>query len=93
MCTIAEDCAQIAESGLKPPFESPPFAHPPVALNVVGRTPNRAQRGQISSQERKCKYAKERKRPQRGAKEHFCAKMANDQVCETTRSLLGTLRI
>ena len=24
-CTIVDDCAQIAESGLKPPFESPPF--------------------------------------------------------------------
>ena len=24
-CTIVDDCAQIAESGLKPPFESPAF--------------------------------------------------------------------
>ena len=28
MCTIADDCAQIAESGLKPPFESPHLDFP-----------------------------------------------------------------
>ena len=26
-CTIAHDCAQVAESGLKPPFESPHSGH------------------------------------------------------------------
>ena len=27
-CTIVDDCAQIAESGLKPPFESPQLGFP-----------------------------------------------------------------
>ena len=27
--TIIDECAQIAESGLKPPFESPPLDFPP----------------------------------------------------------------
>ena len=26
MCTIADDCARVAERGLEPPFESPPFS-------------------------------------------------------------------
>ena len=28
MCTIADDCALVAESGLKPPFESPQLDFP-----------------------------------------------------------------
>ena len=39
MCTIVDDCAQIAESGLKPPFESPhlSFADEGVMLPKVGK--------------------------------------------------------
>ena len=39
MCTIVDDCAQIAESDLKPPFESPhldfPHFGPSGALKVI----------------------------------------------------------
>ena len=32
LCTIAHDCAQIAESGLKPPFESPNLDFPEILV-------------------------------------------------------------
>ena len=38
-CTIVDDCAQIAESGLKPPFESPHLDFPEKsAINPIELT-------------------------------------------------------
>ena len=34
MCIIVDDCAQLAESGLKPPFESPQLDFPDVCYLV-----------------------------------------------------------
>ena len=34
-CTIVDDCAQIAESGFKPPFESPHLDFPEYVIRIV----------------------------------------------------------
>ena len=36
-CTIVDDCAQIAESGLKPPFESPHLDIPEFIINCLSK--------------------------------------------------------
>ena len=48
MCTIADDCAQVAESGLEPPFESPPFGLSPGSRFAAIRIATGAQRFQIA---------------------------------------------